>query len=218
MIYGIGWRMQWPVRVRRGPILGKSAGGAMSSGTAVPSPPTASNRARISVTVDGNRYVDDVEARTLLVQYLRDTIGKVGTVVGCDTSNCGSCTVLMGAAGEPARSVKSCSVLAVQADGATITTVEGLADPDGSLHAVQRAFHELHGLQCGFCTPGMIISAVDLLRDNPDPTDDQIRDGLSGNLCRCTGYQNIVRAVRAAAGELRAQVTDAPREPAEVAP
>ena len=160
-----------------------------------------SSTAKITVTVDGDQYIDTVEARTLLVHYLRETIGKVGTVIGCDTSNCGSCTVLMSTGDQPARSVKSCSVLAVQADGATITTVEGLAGPDGSLHPVQRAFHELHGLQCGFCTPGMIMSAVDLLRDNPDPTDEQIRDGLSGNLCRCTGYQNIVRAVRAAAGE-----------------
>jgi len=160
-----------------------------------------SSTSKITVTVDGDQYIDTVEARTLLVHYLRETIGKVGTVVGCDTSNCGSCTVLMSTGDEPARSVKSCSVLAVQADGATITTVEGLAGPDGSLHAVQRAFHELHGLQCGFCTPGMMLSAVDLLRDNPDPTDDEIREGLSGNLCRCTGYQNIVRAVRAAAAE-----------------
>jgi len=209
----------------------------MSSGNAVPSQPTSmsttsgstgssgSSSARLSVTVDGIRYADVVEARTLLVQYLRDTIGKVGTVVGCDTSNCGSCTVLLGTADEPGRSVKSCSVLALQADGANVTTVEGLAGPDGSLHAVQRAFHELHGLQCGFCTPGMIMSAVDLLRDNPDPTDDEVRDALSGNLCRCTGYQNIVRAVRAAAAELRAQVTvsgedaePAPRQPVEVTP
>ena len=167
-----------------------------------------SSTAKITVTVDGDQYIDTVEARTLLVHYLRETIGKVGTVIGCDTSNCGSCTVLMAADGEPARSVKSCSVLAVQADGATITTVEGLAGPDGSLHAVQRAFHELHGLQCGFCTPGMIMSAIDLLRDNPDPADDEIRDGLSGNLCRCTGYQNIVRAVGKAAADLRAQSTE----------
>ena len=160
-----------------------------------------SSTAKITVTVDGDQYIDSVEARTLLVHYLRETIGKVGTVIGCDTSNCGSCTVLMSTGDQPARSVKSCSVLAVQADGASITTVEGLAGPDGTLHAVQTAFHELHGLQCGFCTPGMIMSAVDLLRDHPDPTDDEIRDGLSGNLCRCTGYQNIVRAVRAAAGE-----------------
>jgi carbon-monoxide dehydrogenase small subunit len=167
-----------------------------------------SSTSKITVTVDGDQYIDTVEARTLLVHYLRETIGKVGTVIGCDTSNCGSCTVLMGTADDPGRSVKSCSVLAVQADGASITTVEGLAAPDGTLHAVQRAFHELHGLQCGFCTPGMIIAAIDLLRDNPDPTDDEIREGLSGNLCRCTGYQNIVRAVRAAAAELRAPVEE----------
>jgi carbon-monoxide dehydrogenase small subunit len=167
-----------------------------------------SSTTKITVTVDGDQYIDTVEARTLLVHYLRVTVGKVGTVIGCDTSNCGSCTVLMGTADDPGHSVKSCSVLAVQADGATITTIEGLAGPDGSLHTMQRAFHELHGLQCGFCTPGMILSAVDLLRDNPDPTDDEIRDGISGNLCRCTGYQNIVRAVRAAAAELRAQVTE----------
>jgi carbon-monoxide dehydrogenase small subunit len=160
-----------------------------------------SSTAKITVTVDGDQYIDTVEARTLLVHYLRETIGKVGTVIGCDTSNCGSCTVLMSTGDQPARSVKSCSVLAVQADGATVTTVEGLAGPDGSLHPVQRAFHELHGLQCSFCTPGMIMSAVDLLGENPNPTDEEIRDGLSGNLCRCTGYQNIVRAVRAAAGE-----------------
>ena len=149
---------------------------------------------RVNISVDGTRYADDIEARTLLVHYLRDKVGKVGTVVGCDTSNCGSCTVLLND-----RSVKSCSVLAVQADGGSVTTVEGLAGPDGSLHAVQRAFHELHALQCGFCTPGMIMSAVDLLRENPDPTEDEIREGLSGNLCRCTGYQNIVRAVQKAA-------------------
>ena len=163
-----------------------------------------SSTAKITVTVDGDQYIDTVEARTLLVHYLRETIGKVGTVIGCDTSNCGSCTVLMSTGDQPARSVKSCSVLAVQADGATITTVEGLAAPDGTLHAVQRAFHELHGLQCGFCTPGMIISAIDLLRDNPDPTDDEIREGLSGNLCRCTGYQGIIAAARRAADELAA--------------
>jgi carbon-monoxide dehydrogenase small subunit len=160
-----------------------------------------SSTAKITVTVDGDQYIDTVEARTLLVHYLRETIGKIGTVIGCDTSNCGSCTVLMSTGDEPARSVKSCSVLAVQADRATITTVEGLAGSDGSLHPVQQAFHEMHGLQCGFCTPGMILSAIDLLRENPDPTDEEIRDGLSGNLCRCTGYQNIVRAVRAVAAK-----------------
>ncbi|MGI5244204.1 (2Fe-2S)-binding protein [Dactylosporangium sp. CA-139066] len=162
---------------------------------------SSSQRVRVSIDVDGSRYVDDVDPRTLLVQHLRERLGKVGTVVGCDTSNCGSCTVLMG---EPGRAVKSCSVLAVQAAGASVTTIEGLAGPDGGLHAVQRAFHELHALQCGFCTPGMIMSAVDLLRENPDPSEDEIREGLSGNLCRCTGYQNIVRAVQTAAREMAA--------------
>lgn len=151
--------------------------------------------ARISVTVDGVRYEDEVEPRLLLVHYLRERLGKVGTVVGCDTSNCGACTVLMDGQG-----VKSCAVLAVQADGTSITTIEGLAQ-DGQLHPVQRAFSESHALQCGFCTPGMIMASVDLLQAVPNPTEDQIREGLEGNLCRCTGYQNIVRAVqRAAAG------------------
>jgi carbon-monoxide dehydrogenase small subunit len=147
---------------------------------------------RINVTVDGVSYSDDVEPRLLLVHYLREVLGKTGTPVGCDTSNCGACTVLM-----DGRSVKSCAVLSVQADGADITTIEGLAD--GELHPVQRAFHAEHALQCGYCTPGMIMAATDLLRDNPHPTDEQIREGLEGNLCRCTGYENIVRAVRRAA-------------------
>jgi carbon-monoxide dehydrogenase small subunit len=161
--------------------------------------------ARISLTVDGVRYADDVEPRMLLVHYLRERAGKVGTVVGCDTSNCGACTVLMGANGDTQVGVKSCSVLAVQADGATVTTVEGLANPDGTLHPMQRAFHAQHALQCGFCTPGMIMAAVDLVRENPDPSEAEVREGMSGNLCRCTGYQNIVRAVRAAAAELRGE-------------
>jgi carbon-monoxide dehydrogenase small subunit len=161
--------------------------------------------ARINVNVDGARYADDVEPRTLLVHYLRNNAGKIGTVVGCDTSNCGSCTVLMtGADGVP-RAVKSCSVLAVQADGCAVTTVEGLAGADGALHPIQQAFHEQHALQCGFCTPGMLLAAVDLLRDNPDPSDAEVREGLAGNLCRCTGYQNIVRAVRSAAQTMRAE-------------
>jgi carbon-monoxide dehydrogenase small subunit len=147
---------------------------------------------RITVTVDGVSYSDDVEPRLLLVHYLREVLGKTGTPVGCDTSNCGACTVLM-----DGHSVKSCAVLAVQADSADITTIEGLAD--GGLHPVQRAFHTEHALQCGYCTPGMIMAATDLLRDNPHPTDEQIREGLEGNLCRCTGYENIVRAVRRAA-------------------
>jgi len=170
--------------------------------------------ARVEVTVDGVKYVDEVEPRTLLVYYLRDHLGKIGTVVGCDTSNCGACTVHMSGPDGVERAVKSCSVLAVQADGRTVTTVEGLAGPDGILHPVQRAFHEQHGLQCGYCTPGMIMASVDLLRENPDPTDDQIREGISGNLCRCTGYQNIVRAVHAAAEEMAATGT----APVEEAP
>ena len=147
---------------------------------------------RITVTVDGVSYSDDVEPRLLLVHYLREVLGKTGTPVGCDTSNCGACTVLM-----DGRSVKSCAVLAVQADDAAITTIEGLAN--GELSPVQRAFHTEHALQCGYCTPGMIMAATDLLQDNPHPTDEQIREGLEGNLCRCTGYENIVRAVRRAA-------------------
>jgi carbon-monoxide dehydrogenase small subunit len=157
--------------------------------------------ASISITVDGVRYDDDVAPRTLLVHHLRTALGKVGTVVGCDTSNCGACTVLLDGV-----SVKSCSVLAVQADGSEVTTIEGLAGADGSLHPVQRAFHERHALQCGFCTPGMILSAVDLLRENPDPTEAEIREGIEGNLCRCTGYQNIVAAVGDAAAAMRAGV------------
>jgi len=148
---------------------------------------------RITVTVDGVSYSDDVEPRTLLVHYLRETLGKTGTVVGCDTSSCGACTVHL-----DGDSVKSCAVLAVQADGSSVTTIEGLAQ-DGVLHPMQQAFHENHGLQCGYCTPGMIMSACALLKDNPDPTDREIREGIEGNLCRCTGYQNIVKSISAAA-------------------
>ncbi|NEE01626.1 (2Fe-2S)-binding protein [Phytoactinopolyspora halotolerans] len=162
----------------------------------------------ISMTVDGVRYDDDVEPRTLLVHHLRDRLGKVGTVVGCDTSNCGACTVLM-----DGKSVKSCTVFAVQADGTDITTVEGLAARDGEMHPVQQAFHETHALQCGYCTPGMIMSAVDLLAENPDPSDAEIREGLEGNLCRCTGYQNIIKAVREA-GQAMQTATAASPEPA----
>ena len=149
--------------------------------------------ASITVTVDGVAYSDEVEPRLLLVHYLREKIGKTGTPVGCDTSNCGACTVHMNGV-----SVKSCSVLAVQADGAEITTIEGLAN--GEWHPLQQAFHTEHALQCGYCTPGMIMAAADLLRSNPNPSDEEIREGLEGNLCRCTGYENIVRAVRRAAG------------------
>ena len=156
-------------------------------------------RVKVHVTVDGVNYVDEVEPRTLLVQYLREQVGKVGTVVGCDTSNCGACTVHLAGPDGASRAVKSCSMLAAQADGCEVTTIEGLAAPDGTLHPMQKAFHENHALQCGFCTPGMIMSAVDLLRENPSPSEAEIREGMSGNLCRCTGYQNIVRAVQAAA-------------------
>jgi len=149
---------------------------------------------KINVTVDGVSYHDDVEPRTLLVHYLREQVGKVGTVVGCDTSNCGACTVDL-----DGLSVKSCTVLAVQADGSEVTTVEGLAG-EGGLDPMQQAFHDNHALQCGFCTPGMIMAARDLLRHNPHPSEEEIREGIEGNLCRCTGYQNIVRAVQAAAG------------------
>ena len=149
--------------------------------------------ARISLKVDGVSYTDEVEPRTLLVHYLRDQVGKTGTVVGCDTSNCGACTVHL-----DGRSVKSCTVLAVQADGHEVTTIEGLAD-GGDLHPMQQAFHENHALQCGYCTPGMIMQSIDLLAENPHPTEQEVREGLEGNLCRCTGYQNIVKAVLAAA-------------------
>ncbi|GAA4994596.1 (2Fe-2S)-binding protein [Pseudonocardia tropica] len=151
----------------------------------------------VRVTVDGVNYADDVEPRMLLAQYLRETLGKTGTLIGCDTSNCGACTVHLNG-----QSVKSCSVLAVQADGAEVTTIEGLAR-DGRLHPVQEAFRECHGLQCGYCTPGMIMAAVDLLGDNPDPSEQEVREGIEGNLCRCTGYQNIVRAVQTAAKNMK---------------
>lgn len=152
---------------------------------------------QISVRVDGVTYTDEVEPRTLLVHHLRERLGKVGTVVGCDTSNCGACTVHL-----DGEAVKSCTVLAVQADGSEVTTIEGLAE-NGSLHPMQKAFHEMHGLQCGYCTPGMIMASIDLVNDNPDPTEHEVREGIEGNLCRCTGYQNIVRAVQQAAAEMR---------------
>ncbi|MFF5139829.1 (2Fe-2S)-binding protein [Streptomyces sp. NPDC013157] len=149
----------------------------------------------IKVTVDGTPYEDEVEPRLLLAHYLRDRLGLTGTPIGCDTSNCGACTVDLDGA-----TAKSCSVLAVQADGCTVTTVQGLAT-DGEWTALQRAFHERHGLQCGYCTPGMIMAARDLLNENPHPSSDEVRQALEGNLCRCTGYQNIVRAVLAASGQ-----------------
>jgi aerobic carbon-monoxide dehydrogenase small subunit len=148
---------------------------------------------RVSITVNGRRFDREVEPRLLLVHFLRDLAGLTGTKVGCDTSQCGSCTVLLNGV-----AMKACTCLAVQADGAQITTIEGLA-PEGGLHPLQEAFWSKHGLQCGFCTPGMIMASHELLRTNPDPSDAEIRHGLEGNLCRCTGYQNIVRAVREAA-------------------
>jgi carbon-monoxide dehydrogenase small subunit len=150
---------------------------------------------RISVTVNGERHEAEVEPRQLLVYFLREQLGLTGTNVGCDTSSCGACTVLVNG-----RSVKSCTMLAVQADGVEITTIEGLSI-NGELHPLQKSFHEQHGLQCGYCTPGMIMAAVSLIENNGDLTEESIRHGLEGNLCRCTGYENIVRAVKAAAGQ-----------------
>ncbi|MEJ7817501.1 MAG: (2Fe-2S)-binding protein [Thermoleophilaceae bacterium] len=151
----------------------------------------------LSVTVNGEKHESQVEPRQLLVYYLRDTLGLTGTHVGCDTSNCGACTCHV-----DGQSVKSCTVLAAQCEGAEILTIEGLGQ-EGNLHPLQEGFREKHGLQCGYCTPGMIMAAADLLERNPDPSDDEIRHGLEGNLCRCTGYQNIVRAVQHAAGAQR---------------
>jgi carbon-monoxide dehydrogenase small subunit len=148
---------------------------------------------RISVTVNGVSHQDDVEPRTLLVHYIRDVLGLTGTNIGCDTSSCGACTLHL-----DGESVKSCTVLAVQADGTDIATIEGLAK-DGQLHPMQEAFRQNHGLQCGYCTPGMVMAAIGLLNENPHPTDAEVREGLEGNLCRCTGYHNIVKAVLAAA-------------------
>jgi carbon-monoxide dehydrogenase small subunit len=148
---------------------------------------------RIALTVNGLRQEAEVEPRDLLVYFLRERLGLTGTNVGCDTSSCGACTVLI-----DGESVKSCTMLAVQADGSEVTTIEGLAE-NGTLHPLQQAFHEQHGLQCGYCTPGMIMAAVSLLEEHPNPTEDEIRAALEGNLCRCTGYQNIVAAVRQAA-------------------
>jgi carbon-monoxide dehydrogenase small subunit len=148
---------------------------------------------KISITVNGVVHEKEIEPRMLLAHFLREELGLTGTNIGCDTSQCGSCTVLMDGV-----AVKSCTVLGVQADGSDVTTIEGLA-VNGDLHTVQNAFWEKHGLQCGFCTPGMIITVVDLLNNNPYPTDEEIRHGLEGNICRCTGYENIVRAIKHAA-------------------
>lgn len=149
---------------------------------------------QVSITVNGDQRTDEVEPRLLLAHYLREVCGLRAMNIGCDTTSCGACTVIV-----DGLSVKSCTVLAAQADGAQVTTLEGLSGPDGELHPVQSAFRQEHGLQCGFCTPGMVMASIGLLADNPDPTDREVREGLEGNLCRCTGYHNIVRAVRTAA-------------------
>jgi carbon-monoxide dehydrogenase small subunit len=158
----------------------------------------------ISVTVNGTRHEADVEPRLLLVYFIREQLGLTGTNVGCDTTSCGSCTVLV-----DGKSVKSCTMLAVQADGREVTTIEAMAT-NGDLHPLQKAFHEHHGLQCGFCTPGMIMAADSLIRENPNLNEETVRLGLEGNLCRCTGYQNIVKAVLAAADETRSAGASAP--------
>jgi carbon-monoxide dehydrogenase small subunit len=152
--------------------------------------------ARVSVTVNGVAREAEVEPRTLLVYFLRESLGLTGTNVGCDTSSCGSCTVLL-----DGESVKSCTLLAVQAEGREVITIEGIAD-DGQMHPIQDAFHRNHGLQCGYCTPGMIMAAASFLQENPNPTDEQVRESLEGNLCRCTGYQNIVKSILDAAGTM----------------
>ena len=149
---------------------------------------------QIGVTINGVAHSHDVEPRTLLVHYIRDHCGLTGTNVGCDTSSCGACTVHL-----EGEAVKSCTVLAAQVDGQSLTTIEGLADSDGALHPMQQAFHENHALQCGYCTPGMVMAAVSLLDEMPHPSEIEVREGLEGNLCRCTGYHNIVKAVLAAA-------------------
>jgi carbon-monoxide dehydrogenase small subunit len=161
----------------------------------------------VQMTVNGQAHEDLVEPRLLLVHYLRDKLGLTGTHVGCDTTNCGACTVHLNG-----DAVKSCTVLAVQADGAEVTTIEGLADGD-QLHPMQEAFWNKHGLQCGYCTPGMIMAATDLLKRNPNPSEEDVRHGLEGNLCRCTGYHNIVQAVLEAAKAPSTEAVDAPEPP-----
>ena len=152
----------------------------------------------ISLNVNGNPRQSEIEPRLLLVHYLRETLGLTSTHIGCDTSQCGACTILL-----DGKAVKSCTLFAVQCEGSAVTTIEGLAAKDGKLHPMQEGFWEKHGLQCGFCTPGMIMSACALLKENPSPTEGQIRMGLEGNICRCTGYHNIVKAVQYAAEKLR---------------
>jgi carbon-monoxide dehydrogenase small subunit len=154
---------------------------------------------KVSMTVNGKPASGEVEERTLLVSFIRDHLRLTGTHVGCDTAQCGACTIHMNG-----RAVKSCNMLAMQAEGADILTIEGIAKPDGTLHPMQEAFRQHHGLQCGFCTPGMVMSAIDLVKNFPNPTEEQIREQLDGNLCRCTGYHNIVKAIKAASQTMRA--------------
>jgi carbon-monoxide dehydrogenase small subunit len=168
-----------------------------------------SSTVAVEVTVNGRRRSAEVEPRLLLVHFLRERLGLTGTHVGCDTSNCGACTVHL-----DGQAVKSCTVLAVQADGAEVTTVEGLGQ-EGALHPVQQAFWDNHGLQCGYCTPGMIMASADLLQRNPNPSEEEIRHTLEGNLCRCTGYHNIVKAVQAAARGLQGEPVEVPGPPRE---
>lgn len=149
---------------------------------------------KVSMSVNGKAVSAEVEERTLLVHFIRESLRLTGTHVGCDTAQCGACTVMMNG-----RAVKSCNIIAMQAEGAEIVTIEGIAEPDGTLHPMQEAFHQHHALQCGFCTPGMVISAIDLLNNTPKPTEREIREQLDGNLCRCTGYHNIVKAIAAVA-------------------
>ena len=155
-------------------------------------------KTHLTMTVNGQPVEGLVEPRTLLIHFLREQLNLTGPHIGCETSHCGACTVDL-----DGQSVKSCTMFALQAEGAQVLTIEGIANPDGTLHALQEGFREMHGLQCGFCTPGMIVRAYRLLQENPNPTDDEIRMGISGNLCRCTGYQNIVSAIQSAAAKLR---------------
>jgi carbon-monoxide dehydrogenase small subunit len=163
---------------------------------------TSPAKVAVSMTINGHPHTADVEPRTLLVHFLRETVGLTGTHVGCDTSSCGACTVHLD--GLP---VKSCTVLAAQADGSSVTTIEGIGS-EGNLHPVQEGFWEMHGLQCGYCTPGMIMTSIALLKQNPDPSEDEIRHGLEGNICRCTGYQNIVKSVQWAAKNMHEAPAD----------
>jgi carbon-monoxide dehydrogenase small subunit len=166
-------------------------------------------KSHVSMTVNGKTEEALVEPRTLLIHFLREQLNLTGAHIGCDTSHCGACTVDL-----DGKSVKSCTVFAVQADGANVRTIEGMANADGTLHALQEGFREMHGLQCGFCTPGMIVRAWRLLQENPSPTEEEIRFGISGNLCRCTGYQNIVKAIQYAAAKLGAAPKDSPMQEA----